>query len=362
MIYIHVPFCKSRCHYCDFFSSVSGGLRQRYVGALCGEVRTRWDEIVASGSDTVYIGGGTPSQLTGDQLLRIFSVLPDVCDGAEVTIEVNPDDVDRGYVEALRKTPVNRVSVGVQSLDDGVLRGINRRHTASDAVRAVGLLRESGYTNISVDLMYGLPGQTMEKWKRDVEGVLTLDVPHVSAYSLQWEEGTVLAAMRDRGDVEEVDEDTSLEMYRYLCDRMDMCGMVHYEISNFCKPGMHSRHNSGYWKECPYVGLGPGAHSYDGHRVRRSNNADLAAYCDGHVSFEEEYLTDEELYDELVMKRLRTSAGIRIDEVPAEYAGYMLRMAEGHVRSGRLVLSDGCLRLSREGIFVSNDIMSDLML
>ena len=313
-------------------------------------------------ADTVYIGGGTPSQLTGDQLLRIFSVLPDVCDDGEVTIEVNPDDVDAGFVEGLLRTPVNRVSVGVQSLDDDVLRLINRRHTAGDAVRAVGLLREAGYSNISVDLMFGLPGQTLDKWVRDVDGVLALDVPHVSAYSLQWEDGTVLAGMRDRGEVAEADEETSLAMYGYLTERMGACGMVHYEISNFCKPGMYSRHNSGYWTERPYVGLGPGAHSYDGGRVRRSNNANLTAYCEGRVSFEVERLTDDELYDELVMKRLRTCGGICLDEVPAEHVGYLLRMAEGHIRSGRLVLKGGRLRLSSEGIFVSNDIMSDLML
>lgn len=362
MIYIHVPFCKSRCYYCDFFSSVRPDLIQSYVEALCAEAESRRDEMERARADTVYLGGGTPSQLTGAQLRRIFGALPEIPVGAEVTIEVNPDDVTDEFVSGLQETPVNRVSMGVQSLDDDVLLKINRRHRSADAVRAVSLLREAGYTNLSLDLMYGLPGQTMEKWQRDVDGVLALDVPHLSAYSLQWEEGTVLASMRDRGEVQEADEETSLVMYRYLVDSTRKCGMEHYEISNFCKPGMYSRHNSGYWREKPYVGLGPGAHSYDGYRVRRSNNACLEDYCAGRVMYAEENLTEDELYDEMVMKRLRTSAGICIDEVPAEHVDYMLRMAEGHIRSGRMVLEDGRLCLSSEGIFVSNDIMSDLML
>ena len=362
MIYIHVPFCKSRCHYCDFFSSVRLDLVQSYVDALCAEAESRRGEMERAGANTVYIGGGTPSQLTGGQLRQIFGVLPELCKGAEVTIEVNPDDVTDVFLSELQRTPVNRVSMGVQSLDDDVLARINRRHRAADAVRAVDMLREAGYTNLSLDLMYGLPGQTMETWKRDVDGVLAMDVPHLSAYSLQWEDGTVLSRMRDRGEVQEADEETSLAMYGYLADMTRKCGMEHYEISNFCKPGMYSRHNSGYWREDAYVGLGPGAHSYDGHRVRRSNNADLESYCAGRVLYGEEHLTDDELYDEMVMKRLRTSAGICIEEVPGEHVDYMLRMAEKHIRSGRMVLEEGRLRLSREGIFVSNDIMSDLML
>ena len=362
MIYIHVPFCKSRCYYCDFFSSVRADLTESYVDALCAEAASRRDEMERACADTVYLGGGTPSQLTGVQLRRIFDALPEVCEGAEVTIEVNPDDVTDEFVSGLQGTPVNRVSMGVRSLDDDVLVKINRRHRSADAVRAVNMLREAGYVNLSLDLMYGLPVQTMEKWQRDVDGVLALDVPHLSAYSLQWEEGTVLTRMRDRGEVQEADEETSLAMYRYLVDSTRKCGMEHYEISNFCKPGMYSRHNSGYWREEPYVGLGPGAHSYDGHRVRRSNNACLEDYCAGRVMYAEEHLTDDELYDEMIMKRLRTSAGICVDEVPAEHVEYMLRMAERHIRSGRMVLEDGRLRLSSEGIFVSNDIMSDLML
>ncbi len=362
MIYVHVPFCKSRCYYCDFFSSVRPDLVQHYVDALCAEARDRRDELERARANTIYIGGGTPSQLTGDQLRLIFAALPEACEGAEVTVEVNPDDITPDFVSMLRHTPVNRISMGVQSLDDDVLRIVNRRHRAADAIRAVSLLRKAGYTNLSLDLMYGLPGQTMEKWRHDVDGILSLDIPHLSAYSLQWEDGTVLARMRDRGEVQEADEETALEMYRYLVECTRKCGMEHYEISNFCKPGMFSRHNSGYWREEPYVGLGPGAHSYDGCRVRRSNNADLQTYCEGCVLYEEEHLTDGELYDEMVMKRLRTSVGICIDEVPAGRVDYMLSMAEKHIRSGRMVLEDGYLRLGSEGIFVSNDIISDLML
>lgn len=374
MIYVHVPFCKSRCLYCDFFSSTRSDLQSAWVEALRGEMFARREEICSARAETVYIGGGTPSLLGGRALARLFDSLAEVLGGlegcSEITVEVNPDDVDEEYVAMLRSTPVNRVSMGVQSFDDGLLRLIGRRHSGSQAVEAVKLLRRAGYGNISLDLMYGLPGQTMEMWRRDVDVVVDLEVEHLSAYALQWEEGTALWRMLERGEVQEADEDLLVMMYDYLVDSVTApreCGgggMEHYEISNFARPGFRSRHNSGYWADTPYVGLGPGAHSYDGLRRRCSNPSDLVAYCErgGLVVPDVEVLTDDELYDELVMKRLRTCAGICLEEVPEKYMAHLMKMAEGHIVGGRMEMTGGYLRLTRGGIFTSNDIMSDLML
>lgn len=369
MIYIHVPFCKSRCLYCDFFSSTELGLRSAYVDALCHEMDVRREEMLAAGAETVYLGGGTPSQLGTDSLKRIFnhletSIFPrgDLRGVSEITLEANPDDISDEFVEALHETPINRISMGVQTLNDGLLRFLGRRHSAKVAVDAVETLRRNGYENLSLDLMYGLPGQTMEMWKRDVDRMLAMQIPHLSAYALQWEVGTRLYSMLERGEVEEADEELSLEMYEYLMDATARAGMHHYEISNFAVPGMEARHNSGYWRDDAYVGLGPGAHSYDGARRRSWNVSDIRAYCNGTDEGGYELLSDTDLYNEKVMKRLRTDAGLCLDELKADEREHALKMAESHIRDGRMVLAAGHLRLTRKGIFVSNDIISDLML
>ena len=369
MIYIHVPFCKSRCLYCDFFSSTELDLRGAYVDALCREMDNRNDEILHARAQTLYIGGGTPSQLGIDNLRRIFRHLAETVrleNGAEVTLEVNPDDVTPEFAGALHDTPVNRVSMGVQTLDDGLLRLLGRRHAAAQAMKAVGLLREAGFCNLSLDLMYGLPGQTMDMWKKDVDTLLSLGIPHLSAYSLQWEEGTRLYRLLEKGEVQEADEKLSLSMYRYLMDATRNAGMHHYEISNFALYGYEARHNSGYWRDDAYVGLGPGAHSYDGKRLRSWNVSSLKEYImpDYHHDSPDrrELLTDTDLYNERVMKRLRTDQGLSLAELSEDEHVHALKMAASHINGGRMVLLDDCLRLTSVGIFTSNDIMSDLML
>lgn len=339
----------------------------RYVDALLGEMGHRGEEISRARANTLYIGGGTPSRLPIVLLRRIFDRLQEIVpldDGAEVTLECNPDDVTPEWLHGLCQTPVNRISMGVQTMDDGLLRLLSRRHTASQARAAVDLLRLAGYTNFSLDLMYGLPGQTMEMWERDVLELLSMQVPHLSAYSLQWEEGTALYRMKERGEVAEADEELSLAMYRFVCDAAARAGMEHYEISNFARPGMRARHNSGYWRNEPYVGLGPGAHSYDGKHRRSCNPADLPAYIAsaGRPVPEVEQLGTDEWYEEQVLKGLRTMEGVDLQALPRPYADYALRMARPHVEAGRLALEGSTLRLTEEGIFVSNDVMSDLML
>ena len=367
MIYIHIPFCKSRCLYCDFFSSTSHTRKEDFVRALKQEMKGRAAELLNARANTIYVGGGTPSQLNTAQISEIFSVLQEIvplAQGAEVTMECNPDDVTETFLEGLAETPVNRVSMGVQTLDDDLLRLLGRRHDSAQARNAVHMLRQAGYSNISLDLMYGLPGQTMDMWKRDVDELLSMQVPHLSAYSLQWEEGTPLYRMQERGEVAEAPEELSLEMYRYLVEATSKAGMEHYEISNFAMPGMRARHNSGYWRNEPYVGLGPGAHSYDGERRRRSNAPDLDAYiqADGRPRQEVEELDDDSFYEEQVLKGLRTIDGLDLESLLPKYRDYALKMARTHMESGRLVIFGHVLRLTEDGIFVSNDIMSDMML
>ena len=366
-VYIHIPFCRTRCKYCDFYSTtLSTGWQRRYVDALCREVELRAGELGSQYIHSLYIGGGTPSILPPscvsqlfDCISRCFAFLP----GAEVTIEANPDDVSSQWLDLLASTPVNRISMGVQTFSDQILQFLGRRHTSSQALEAVSLCRRAGYDNISIDLMYGLPFQTMEQWRLDVGKALELEVPHLSAYSLTYEEGTPLASMLERGEVVEASDEESWEMYRYLVAETSHAGMEHYEISNFCLPGKRSRHNSGYWKGMPYLGVGAGAHSYDGKRIRRANDADVLSYlkANGDAPHTIETLTDDELYDELVLTRLRTSDGLLLDLLDDASRRYCLKMAKPHLRAGRLSLKDGRLALTEQGMFVSNDIISDIM-
>lgn len=366
-VYIHVPFCKSRCIYCDFYSTTQGQeFREAYVDALCREMVLRRSEINSSRVPSLYIGGGTPSQLSIHQLNRIFACIAEcfnLQEDAEVTIEANPEDVTEAWLENLQSLPVNRISMGVQTFSDDLLCLLRRRHTASKAIAAVELCRRYGFHNISIDLIYGLPGQTMDVWKSDVEQALLLQVPHLSSYALSYEEGTALSLMLERGEICQVEDELSWQMYMWLMQETERAGMEHYEISNFCMPGMHSRHNSSYWQSKPYLGLGPGAHSYDGKFVRRANLPDLRDYVtsSGDVPHETEVLSESELYDELVMTRLRTAEGLPLDLLSEEERTYCLKMSQSHLKGGRMVFDNGRLRLTKEGIFVSNDIICDLM-
>ncbi|MCR5433749.1 MAG: radical SAM family heme chaperone HemW [Bacteroidaceae bacterium] len=366
-IYIHVPFCKSRCIYCDFYSTTFGHeWMAMYVSALEREMAARSAELNQSCIETLYLGGGTPSQLPLDLLQSIFRVISQhACfsKNAEVTIEVNPDDVTLPWLDGLRQTPVNRISMGVQTFDDGLLRFLQRRHNGAQACNAISNCLKFGYTNISIDLIYGLPKQTMALWQHDLDVALSEPITHLSAYSLSFESGTKLAHMLEQGDVMEADEELSLQMYLTLLESSRQAGFEHYEISNFCRPGFHSRHNSSYWQQIPYYGFGPGAHSYDGYRTRRWNDCDLIAYISskGDVPHSGETLSDKELYDEFVMTGLRTRNGIELCKLSSEDAQYCVEQAQSHLKAGRMVYEDGKLRISDAGIFVSNDIISDLM-
>ena len=343
-----------------------------YVHAVVEELKMRKEEC--GEVETLYIGGGTPSQLTPEALLYLFDGIQEhvtLLPAAEITLEANPDDVNPEWIETLKKTPVNRVSMGVQSLDDEILQTLHRRHTGKQALEAIHLLQDNGYHNLSIDRIYGLPHQSLEAFSSDVKTILSLDIPHLSAYALQFEQGTKLYDMREQGEVKEVDEELSLSCYERLMDLTAEAGLEHYEISNFAKPGYRSRHNSSYWTRKPYVGLGAGAHSYDGARKRSSNCEDLAKYIqcikEGKPASEEEYLDDDTLYNELVMLALRTREGLYLPEVEVVYGRerslYISRAAERAIKAGWLTKkADGHLCLTRQGLFVSDDVITDLMI
>lgn len=361
-LYIHIPFCASRCIYCAFYSTTQPQLHDRYVDALCREMELRSEGGTIS---TIYLGGGTPSQLSHDSLVRLFDHIYKVyhVEGdAEVTMECNPDDIQDGMFDGL---PVNRVSMGAQTFSADRLRFLHRRHSAQQVDAAVDTLHRHGIDNISIDLMFGFPQETLLDWEQDIAHAIALHPTHISAYSLMYEEGTPLYTMLEKNKVKEVDEELSRAMYDRLVDTMTQAGYEHYEISNFALPGFRSRHNSSYWHGIPYVGLGAAAHSYD--LKSRSWNIDdihryMASVEHGELPTEREMLDENTTYNDLVTTALRTKEGIRLAGLTKAQQQHLLTNAARHIAQGVMVQEDGYIRLTRDGIMTSNAIMSDLMI
>lgn len=333
-------------------------------------MQARRNEVGFMPLSTVYVGGGTPSWLGANGMAKIFSLISEnfvLANDAEITVECNPDDVSPAFARALVDLGVNRVSLGVQTFDDRLLRLIGRRHTGAEAQRAVEDLSDAGLHNLSIDMIYGLPDQRLEDWSEDLRRGLSLPIRHLSAYALMYEKGTRLTAMRDAGRFCEVDEDMSLAMFHHLREATRAAGFEHYEISNFALPGFASRHNSAYWDGHAYLGLGPGAHSYDGCACRRSNDADLNAYLSSPAAppYHVEYLSTAERQDDFVFTALRTVRGLPLSTLAEKFGlgarTTLLAEAAPHLRAGRLILSGDYLQLTEAGIFVSDDVMSDLM-
>ncbi len=364
MIYVHIPFCERRCIYCGFYSTTELALKDRYVDAVIEEYFLRRDYLRGAPIRTIYVGGGTPSQLTLGETERLLSALPTMGeDIVEVTVECNPDDVTRERVELMKACGVTRVSMGVQSFDDGMLSFLCRRHTSREACQAVETLREGGVDNISIDLMFALPGQTLAGCHSDVERAVSMGVDHISAYSLAYEEGTPLSRMLSEGRIEEVDEELARAMYYDLIDTLEESGYEHYEISNFARKGRRAIHNSNYWKGVEYIGLGAAAHSYDG-LSRQWNVADVERYVEsvgrGVVDCEREVLTEDMRYNDMIVTQMRTRDGIdlRRDFVNKDY---LLREAQAYVDGGMLRIEDGRLKLSREALFTSDVVLASLV-
>ena len=370
-IYIHIPFCKRRCIYCDFFSTTQSEKKAEYVHALVRELEMRKDYMGEEEIETIYLGGGTPSQLSQEELEEIFAyiykvykVTPD----AEITLEANPDDLTPEYISMLRSLPINRISMGIQTFQEETLKLLHRRHTARQAIEAFRRCREAGFQNISIDLMYGLPGETLETWEQDLQQAIDLHPEHISAYHLIYEEGTTLWNLREQNKVEEAEEELSLTLFKTLIERLTKAGYQHYEISNFCLPGLHSRHNSSYWTGKKYLGCGPSAHSFDG-ISRQWNVSSLEKYLEGirsnQLDLELEELDLYTRYNDFVITSIRTCWGMPLAQLRITYGetlyNYCLRMAKPHIEQGVLEIKEDTLKLTPQGIFISDGIMSDLL-
>lgn len=371
-IYIHVPFCKTRCIYCDFFTRTNTTLKSPYVDALCKEISLRKDYLNSQEFiNTIYFGGGTPSQLSESELSDILVAIKEnfmVSNDAEVTLEANPDDLNSDYLDMLIRLGFNRLSMGVQSFDDNMLKFLNRRHSAQRAVDAVQMSQKAGFSNISIDLMYGLPNQNMDLWKESIDRAIDLDIQHVSAYHLIYEKGTKLYRLHEKGAVRSVDEDISLDMFAMLIEKLGDAGFMHYEISNFAKDNLISRHNSSYWLGESYLGLGPSAHSYNTEN-RCWNISSIPKYIDaienGQPLLEIESLDLKTRYNDLVLTGLRTMWGINKDTLSVEFGADMLRYFERninkYIQSEDVIFDSVKYKIAPKGIFISDSIMSDLM-
>jgi oxygen-independent coproporphyrinogen-3 oxidase len=314
-IYIHIPFCKQKCHYCNFFSVATLGKKDEFIAALLKEIELRKDYLQGETVNTVYFGGGTPSMLRISDITLIIEHLTknfDIDHMAEITLEANPDDLSLKYLKELKTTQVNRLSIGIQSFFDDDLHYLNRVHSASQAFQAIDDARNAGFENLTIDLIYGIPGLTFEKWAKNLETFFSLNIPHLSAYSLTVEQKTPLALLIENGKYARLDENLSIGHFRMLLEAAKAHHFIHYEISNFAREGYYSKHNSLYWLGGNYLGLGPSAHSFNG-SSRQWNVSNISRYIqldDYHTTVEEnEILTPDQRYNEYVMTSLRTSWG-----------------------------------------------------
>jgi putative oxygen-independent coproporphyrinogen III oxidase len=371
-IYIHIPFCRARCSYCDFATGAyEGALAARYVKAVCAEIKNfRREEESFIAADTIYFGGGTPSLLTPAQVSEILEEVHarfSLAEDAEVTMEMNPGTLTPQVLKEFRQLGVNRASFGAQTFDDAELRRLGRTHTAEDVRLTIRYLQESGFTNTSFDLIAGLPAQTLSSWSRNLDEALGLRPQHLSFYLLEVHEGTPLAAQIRRGQQPKPDEDVAVEMYRLMLDRASAEGYEHYEISNLCQPGYESRHNSKYWTGTPVYGFGCSAHSYDGQHTRWANERDAARYTElietkGAAVVETTELDERDVRAESVFLGLRLMRGLNLEEHRArfgkdlreDYASELERFRD----AGLIEFDDELMKLTRNGVLLSNEVFS----
>ena len=368
-IYIHIPFCKRACHYCDFHFSTSAKYKDEMVQALLQEIMLRKNYLNNETIQTIYFGGGTPSVLSADEIIRIINAVTQihtVAADAEVTLEANPDDLDQHKINDFRHTPVNRFSIGIQSFFDEDLQWMNRQHNASEAEASVKRAQDAGFENITADLIYGYPLLTDTKWKHNLNTLFELGIPHVSAYSMTVEPQTALATFISKKRQPPMNEGQSANQFNILLDAIYVNGFEQYEISNFCKPGHYSRHNSNYWRGINYLGIGPSAHSFNGHS-RQWNIANNARYitslAQNTVPAEIEELTETNRLNEYIMTSLRTMWGLdldRLNEIATGAAALLLKMAVPYFEDGALLQNNQVLTLSPKGKLYADNIAASL--
>jgi oxygen-independent coproporphyrinogen-3 oxidase len=371
-IYVHIPFCKKLCSYCDFYHIISKEDHSDYINALLKEAEIRKNYLGAEPVSTIYFGGGTPSILTPaetgkviDQLKKNFNIESD----NEITVEINPDDITAGYLKELKDLGINRISLGIQSWNDEDLKMLNRRHSSAQAKVALDMTFDAGFINVTIDLIYGIPGMSNEKWASNLDKALSSKITHLSAYHLTIEPGTVFGKMKEKGLLQEIDEEESTSQFNTLIEKTESAGLIQYEISNFGKQGFFSAHNTNYWKQVPYLGLGPSAHSFNRYS-RQWNIRDVKKYIK-YVNNNREFSEREELdlktrFNEYVMTSLRTMWGMDLEYVERTFEkegyDYVMNMAGKFIGYGLMKQEKNTLVLSNQGKMISDNIISEFMM
>ena len=393
-IYLHIPFCKSKCGYCGFYSLPSIKLKDKFLEALKQEIDQRADYLNGVTVGTIYFGGGTPSLLNADEirdLLKLISDHYDIAKDPEITLEANPDTLSLAYLKALREIGINRLSIGIQSFFDNDLQYLGRKHDANHARQCLVWAKQAGFENLSIDLIYGLPTSNADQWNRNLDLFFEANIPHLSAYALTLEPNSILTKQIELGKALPVSEDDALRDYDILCRRAAENGFLHYEISNFCQSGWHSKHNASYWFGTPYLGLGPSAHSFDG-KSRQWNFSSVEKYynafchCEQSEAIqttkidccvvpsrndknprgmsEKEQLTPEQLYDEYVMLRLRTHWGIDLKwlkrEMGERFSSYCEQQAQPLIQQGKLTQTREFLYLNDHQMLFADGVAEAL--
>ncbi len=371
-IYIHIPFCRKFCNYCDFYSVTDSELIEEYATALLKEAEIRASYLTDETVTSIYFGGGTPSLMSAEIFGRIIKrlyTLYNISDNPEITVEVNPDDINPGFFSPLVATGVNRVSIGVQSWDETRLKYLGRRHSSAQSADAIKMAHSEGIDNISIDLIYGIPGMKSDDLRKELEITFKLPVRHISAYHLTIEENTRFGNMKRQGRLTEISEEESVAMYSLLISECAKRGYIHYEISNFAQEGFISRHNSAYWRQIPYIGLGASAHSFD-RNSRQWNISNVRRYISsiskGHVPFEREELDSITMFNEYVMTALRTMWGIDLvyveENFNKELSDYLVNISDRFVRYGMISCDKKTLVLTDQGKMISDNIITELLM
>lgn len=370
-IYIHIPFCRRKCLYCDFYSVAQIDKIEGFIAALMLEIAREKDFLRNMPINTIYFGGGSPGILSGKQISMIIEELGrffDVTQVHEITLEINPEDASPEFLHQLLQVGINRLSIGVQSTHNHHLQFLGRRHSAGDAMQALKNAKNAGFSNISADIIFGVPGLTLHELSESLDELTQLEVSHISAYLLTAEGNTLLTRRIRENRIIMPDDEECTQQYHLLCRKLKQSGFEHYEISNFCKPGFHSQHNSSYWYGAAYLGLGPAAHSYNGKNRRRANTADIKSYIEnnmsGTIGYTEDLLSETDIVNEYIMTHLRTSKGIDINNFVLRFGKprlvELLNMAREKIENAQLIKNGTNLCIPENQMLVSDFIISDL--